>query len=399
MTTAQTPYPAIVAVGYNRPDSMRRLLNSVRAAAYPAHARVPLIVSIDECGASDAVAAVAEALDWPYGEKTVRRFPVRQGLRSHILQCGDLSETYGAVIVLEDDLVAAKDFYGYVLQALARYGEDASIAGVSLYSHAWNGYADREFTPQHNGFDAYLGQFSISWGQCWTRAQWRAFRAFYDAAQGSPLPMTDAVPAAVTRWPDTSWAKYFVYYIVQTDRYYVVPYVSLSTNFSDAGQHAAAHDTAHQVPLSDAAGKSYRFPSDAEAVRYDIFFERMRLPVEGFASEDVCMDLNGAKLSAQGRRYRLTMRALPFRAVAAYGLTMRPIEANVVQNVAGDAILLYDTTVPAAPPAGERQRERARLRYELYGIGWRTLLPFALSETLRLGLGRLRRALSIGGRK
>lgn len=390
-----TLYPAIVAVGYNRPDSMQRLLDSVGRAAYPNNAQVTLVVSIDECNRSAEVAAVAEAFHWPHGEKIIRRFPARQGLRRHVLQCGDLSETYGAVIVLEDDLMVAPGYYEYVVQALAFYADAPEIAGIALYSHAWNGYANVEFRPAQNGFDAYLGQYSISWGQCWTSAQWRAFRASYDAHQAAPLPYIDAVPWAVTHWPDTSWGKYFVYYIVESGRYYVVPYASLSTNFSDAGQHAAARDTAHQVPLLLGTGKPYRFPAIAEAVRYDIYFERMGLELPGFSEGGVCANLSGIKPSAMGCRYLLTMRALPYETAASYGLSMRPAEANALCAVPGDDIFLYDTEKPLSKPA-RAENPSVRLRYELYGHDWRVLLRFSFREFLRRGCGRIRRL--FGGR-
>ena len=80
--------PAIVAVGYNRPDGMKRLLESIGRAKYNV-SNVPLIISIDESNRSDEVEQVAKNFQWNYGPKEIRRFPERQGLRKHIVQCGD----------------------------------------------------------------------------------------------------------------------------------------------------------------------------------------------------------------------------------------------------------------------------------------------------------------------
>ena len=118
--------PAIVAVGYNRPDGMKRLLESIGKASYNCD-DVPLIVSIDESNRSDEVEAVAQAFEWKYGTKEIRRFPERQGLRKHIVHCGDYSEKYGAVIILEDDLVVAEDFYSYVCAAHEKYGDEKYV--------------------------------------------------------------------------------------------------------------------------------------------------------------------------------------------------------------------------------------------------------------------------------
>ena len=129
--------PAIVAVGYNRPDGMKRLLDSIGKATYNCD-DVPLIISIDESNRSNEVESMATAFEWTHGIKEIRRFPERQGLRKHIVQCGDLSEKYGAVIILEDDLVVAEDFYTYVCAAHEKYGDEEEICGVALYSYGCN---------------------------------------------------------------------------------------------------------------------------------------------------------------------------------------------------------------------------------------------------------------------
>ena len=123
---------AIVAVGYNRPDSMNDLLKSIVKADYDSD-RVDLIVSIDKGERQSEVISVAEQISWSFGEKIIRAFSERQGLRNHIIQCGDLTEKYDAVVVLEDDLLVSRYFYSYVKQTLKFYQNDPNIAGISLY--------------------------------------------------------------------------------------------------------------------------------------------------------------------------------------------------------------------------------------------------------------------------
>ena len=115
---------AIVAVGYNRPDSMEQLLNTVVKADY-ANDKVDLIVSIDKGEKQNEIVKVAEKVEWLFGNKIIRAFPERQGLRKHIIQCGDLTEKYDAVVVLEDDLNVSEYFYTYVKQTLSFYEEDS----------------------------------------------------------------------------------------------------------------------------------------------------------------------------------------------------------------------------------------------------------------------------------
>ena len=54
---------AIVAVGYNRPDSMNDLLKSIVKADYDSD-RVDLIVSIDKGERQSEVISVAEQISW-----------------------------------------------------------------------------------------------------------------------------------------------------------------------------------------------------------------------------------------------------------------------------------------------------------------------------------------------
>ena len=95
-------HPAIVVVTYNRPDSLMRLLGSLTKARYPVG--VPLIISIDGGDNREKqVVKIAEEFPWPHGKKEVICHEKNLGLRKHILSCGDLTERYDSVIVLEDD--------------------------------------------------------------------------------------------------------------------------------------------------------------------------------------------------------------------------------------------------------------------------------------------------------
>jgi len=316
-----------------------------------------------------------------------------------VLQCGDEAKTYGAVILLEDDLLVSPAFYQYACQALAYYGDAPELAGIALYSHAWNGYADVQFMPQRNGFDTYLGQFSVTWGQCWTAGQWQRFRQWYENNPTLPAHLIQRVPADLANWPDTSWGKYFACYMVESDLYYVMPYVALSTNCEEAGQHAAGGNDAHQVMLQDGTQMNWRFVPMEDSIRYDLFFERIGMDfaaVAGVNTGDVCVDLNDTKRNAFAKRYLLSTAQYELPVVASFGLRLRPIEANVYYGITGTDIRLYDTggrPVPA-PISSNAQR---RMEYETYDLGWRKLLRYSILDMWQRIRGRIRRLFS-GGR-
>ena len=53
---------ALVVVGYNRPRSMRRILDSLNRAKYD-YTEIPLMISIDNSG-DDSVRKEAESFQW-----------------------------------------------------------------------------------------------------------------------------------------------------------------------------------------------------------------------------------------------------------------------------------------------------------------------------------------------
>lgn len=367
--------PAIVVVGYNRPGCIERLLNSVCSASYPDNLNITLVVSIDESDKSDEVEQVARTFNWLHGDYEIRRFNKRQGLKNHILQCGDLSEKYGAVIVLEDDLLVAESFYKYTLCAVNYYKENDNIAGTALYSHAWNGYVNFKFDPEKSPYDVYWGQYSITWGQCWTKGQWLKFREWYADIVKKGLRDDERLPKNIYLWGDKSWGKYFVNYIVDTNRYYVIPYDSMSTNFSEVGEHNDKVDTSHQVALLNGIKDTFSFPNKDQALKYDIFFERIfeGENIAGIAGSDICINLNGNKRNTFDKKYMITTGELNYKVVGTFGLSLRPIDANIARNVPGNDIYMYE--LPYSNVSLENDCfSQARLDYETMGLQWRQII-------------------------
>lgn len=366
--------PAIVAVGYNRPQCMKRLLDSIGQAVFD-DSDIPLIVSIDESDRSDEVQKVAEDFQWQYGEKIIRRFPERQGLRSHIIQCGDLSDKYGAVIILEDDLYVSPGFYTYVQQAQEFYFQEERVAGVSLYSNGVNVFCHDRFVPEKNRFDTYFGQYIITWGESWTAKQWHRYKEWYIKHENCLPAVNNNMPSEILRWT-RSWGKYFISYMVDQDLFYIMPYTALSTNFSEKGEHRTnvGYETAYQVPLLMDC-QHYSFPSFDEGVKYDSFFER-RIGSEiepGILGNDICFDLYGTRCTALNHHYLLSMKKYDFPVIKTYGLRMRPMETNVLRKVDGDGIYLYKIEPNIKLNNGVNAKNSSeltidRIRYEMQGL-------------------------------
>lgn len=382
--------PVIVAVGYNRPKKMKRLLESIGRAHFN-YDDIHLVVSIDESDLSDEVEKVAQEFNWQHGTKEIRRFPERQGLRKHIVQCGDYSEKYGAVIILEDDLVVAEDFYSYTCAAHEKYSEDDRICGVSLYSFSRNQFTGQFFTPaQKNSYDAYLGGMVVTWGQSWTSSQWKQFKEWYFAHEDK-LPDTNyLIPDEISGWT-RSWGRYFVSYMAEKGKYYVYPYVARSTCFADFGEHSVNKIavTCVQVPLMTGYNPSYRFGNIEDLVWYDSFYERVlsdEVKINGISGKEICMDLNCMKKSANGCKYIISNSELPYKKICSFGLAYKPIEMNVIQNLPGNEIFMYEkddgSDIFRQPKKKKYQYKMkfSRLRYEFADMSYRVAINYTLNE-------------------
>jgi hypothetical protein len=343
--------PALVAVGFNRPGSLQRLLNSLSVASYDAP--VPLVISIDGSDSEQGAATrnVAEQFNWSHGPKRLIFHEQNLGLRRHILGCGDLTSEYGAVIVLEDDLTVAKDFYRYTNNALKFVERNDQVAGVSLYSHATNVVARLPFVPLYDGFDNFYIQFASSWGQAWNATQWAKFREWLaqlsDASSDSgttadspvtsqkpfPIPSNAPIPPNVLSWSDSSWLKYFIWYLVETNRYFLYPRNSMTTNYNECGTHSNRFSPIWQVPLA-ARSQAWRFSELSESIAvYDAFFEvlpdRLRKCTNLLDDFDFDVDLYGTKPPHLLKRpFALTSKRQRGTPVKKFDLIRKPLEAN-----------------------------------------------------------------------
>ena len=367
---------ALVVVGYNRPASMKRILESLNRAQYD-YEEIPLVISIDYSG-NEEVINEAEKFQWEHGYKHLICHEERMGLRKHIISGGDLTHEYGAVMILEDDLYVSPDYYNYAIQTLEKYGAHPKIAGISLNTKRELLESPYPFFPRHTGYDVYFQQFASSWGQVWNRRMWDDFRKWYD--EHPSLPGNVNVPLTVLNYPDTSWAKFYQTYVVEQDKYYVFSYDSLTTNFGDAGEHFTHNSSAFQSLLFYGK-KQYRMPEFEDGVKYDIFGEPVGLgEFLGVKDEELTCDLWGRKQPESYRRYLLTCCKRPFQEVKQYSMCMKPMELNIIEAVPGMEITLYDTSVKCGK--GEPEKD-SRIRFLEYGYGiinGRDLLKWGLER-------------------
>ena len=378
--------PTLVVVAYNRPDSLQRLLRSLQTAVYPAGESVRLIISIDGGGGQNrAVQTVAQAADWPHGLKDIIVHEQNLGLIDHLFSCGDLSEVYGRIILLEDDLVVSPAFYAYASQALDFYADEPQIGGISLNALWFNGFNHLPFTPYLDGGDTFFMQIAWFHGQAYTAAQWRAFREWYKT-NDRPVVLDDGLHPAFTRFASTEWFPRKTRFLVDTGRFYLFPRTSYTVNFGDTGTHFVQETRFFQLPLQMGQAK-LRFLSWADSLAvYDDFQEiipdRLKRLAPHLADFDFVVDFYGERpIDHVSTRYILTTQ--PSRqSLFRYGLVMRPAVANVIHQIEGDEIVLSATV---DIEFRRLARFRAAWVREAY---YKRLRPMGRRQKLRLAIGR-----------
>lgn len=354
---------AIAIIAYKDVMRFQRLLNSVKNAYYDSE-RVDLIISIDRSETLDVVKA-AESFEWEHGKKTVRTFAERQGLKKHILSCGDYLEEYEALFVLEDDLIVSPQFFRYGISCIEKYRNDSRIAGISLYSPQWNQNANFPFDAQKSEFSVFFLQCAQSWGQIWLKGQWEEFKNWYkendDYFSGKEK---DYVPHHLYTWGENSWLKYHIAYCLEKKKYFVCPYFSYSSTFTEKGEHIETQITRFHTSLMIEKEDTWRLPEISEnGIRYDSFWENetIKESISRRLGKKICFDLYGKKRFFEKCDILISTQILPYRVIKEYGIQLRPVELNPFFEVDGKGIFVYDLHEKAEPEKKERKKQICRL--------------------------------------
>ena len=379
--------PAIVIVAYNRASSLKRLLSSIQSAYYPNN-QITLIISIDKRNNNSDVLEVAQNFTWEFGTKEVRYQEKNLGLRKHVIKCGDLTNEYGAIIMLEDDLYVSPNFYNYTQEALNFVSKDEKIGGISLFNHQLNNHIRKNFEPIQDGYDNWYFQFAASWGQAWNKEQWGGFKSWY--ATNPKINSIEEVPKNVRAWSDKSWLKYFITYLILKDKFFLYPKISLSTNFSDAGTHATEDSTIFQAPLLYAKKVTYNFSNlnQSNAI-YDAYYENILLANSlDIPKEKLSINLYGFKNmpNTQNKPYFLTNKKLDFKIIASFGCSLKPIDANILHRLPGKDIFLYDIREKQSNP----EIKENTYRKLVYNFKYMTLKEALVISRVQL-LGKFQR--------
>lgn len=327
---------AIVTIGYNRLTGLSRLLKSVNGAVYDV-SDVPLFISIDASGDQQLYDYV-RAFDWNHGPKYVNIQEERLGLKDHIFQCMSLSKYFKGVIILEDDIFVSPYFYHYACQTMDKYGDDEHVAGIALYRNEYDGYSNIPIIPYSNGQDVMAWKSICTWGEMLNERMWNQFSEWLSKwdEDFSKIDMNETIKG----W-SRAWSKYFYAYIVSSNKYFIFPYESLTTNFNDAGGEHGGGESIVQVSLMQGE-RNYQLADFDQLVKYDAYGNNENIARWlNIDNKDISVHFNQCSRTIR-TRYILTHLNLPYKKIKSYALSMRPWELNVKYGIIGDDIYLYD---------------------------------------------------------
>lgn len=337
---------AIAIIGYKKYESIKRLMKSIEKVDFNNRRDISLIFSIDYSDDNQNVREFAENYHWSFGEKRLIIYNQNQGLKKHIISVGDLTKEYDILVVLEDDLYVSDSMYNYAYHAANFYRDDDRIAGISLYNfnkHWIN--TINSFNPEYSGFDTYFLKLAQSWGQVWIKEKWVPFREWF--SKNSTFVYNDKLPKPLKDWSSkSSWLKFHNWYCIVNNKYFVYPYYSLSTNFSDPGTHSRklSNDSQSIIVTNK---KDFNFQSFiSKSVIYDEFMERENMgKYLELENDTLTVDLYGNKSKKNHKRYLLSTIKYDYRVIKTFQLSLKPIEVSVINNIEGNGIFLYDTEI------------------------------------------------------
>lgn len=330
---------ALVAIAYNRPKSLLNLLNSLARAEYGNENSLTLIISIDKSN-DDSVMTVAKNFTWSYGQKIIIAHEVNLGLKKHVLSCGDLTNSFDSVVMLEDDIIVSPYFFEYTKTVIENFGQDDKIAGIALFEQRFNEIAHCLFEPVNDGFDNYFMQVPCSWGQIFTKKQWSKFRLFYSGFNSDFSK--SKLPAFVLNWPsESSWKKYFYEYIVENDLYFVYPRIGLSTNTGEQGTHFTERTGRFQTSLL-LGSKKFNFSRVESSLSiYDAYHELSGVVYSRYLKDDcdVAFDINGSKMLTSINSTYLVSSKRCLNPISCFSVDFYPYENNVLFQNEAQALL------------------------------------------------------------
>ncbi|WP_353427865.1 glycosyltransferase family 2 protein [Polynucleobacter sp. MWH-UH19D] len=272
-------FAPIVLFAYNRPEHLSKTLSAL--ANNPEFSLSPLFIYCDGAKRSSDQVNVNKtrviANQFPHPNKVVIESTLNLGLAASVIQgVTQITNKYGRIIVLEDDLIVDVYFLKFLNQALNQYENNSKVMQISAYMFPIPIFSQRATS-------LLLPNIS-SWGWATWRRAWKNFdptstgwelllnnkamRQEFDV--GGSYAYSDMLFRQVLGEID-SWAIRWNWSVYLCSGLVLYPPVSLVKNigFDGSGTHCAALDI-DEVKFSSGI-KDIKFPEDVRRSKEDLF--------------------------------------------------------------------------------------------------------------------------------
>ncbi|EKX41363.1 hypothetical protein GUITHDRAFT_142059 [Guillardia theta CCMP2712] len=248
----------LIVLTCNRPQSLARLLQSLRSAYYDG-IRADLHVHQDRLPGQppdQQTAYVVESLDWPWGIKELHQWSTHVGIMGNWIESWQPSshDSNKIPIFLEDDLEVSPFFARWFLAAHKRFAKDHSVAGFSGMRAQLRASDPREEglmgNTIPNTFTVFKYKLMGTWSYSPKPRVWREFRIWYEKVRGVQgfLPVVEGIQPSVwylsfleTGRAETIWEMWHIRFMHERGLYCVYPWLfnekTLVANWREAGLH------------------------------------------------------------------------------------------------------------------------------------------------------------------
>ena len=266
---------------YKRPAETRQLIQALQANYLSSETDVIIYSDAPKKSAdTGAVDAVRDFITTVNGFKSVRIILRESNLglaQSIITGVSEVLRDYGKVIVLEDDLVTARNFLDFMNAALDFYETRASVFAISGYSYPMK-------SMRGNSFDMAFGHRSYSWGWAtwhdrWNLVDWdiadynKFIRNRDDCSRfnkGGGSDLSNMLARQMAGKID-SWMIRWVYAQFKYGLLDVFPSASkvLNIGFNGTATHTRCSDRRYRTILDTGTKRVFQF-NPVPAVNYDV---------------------------------------------------------------------------------------------------------------------------------
>lgn len=299
-----------------------------------------LIISVDfqSRDLNEKFSREFQSVRWKHGRKKLILRDLNLGLKRHILECGNYIEGRDVLVMLEDDITVTSNFEKFIVESIRFYAGDESIGGYSLYSYRISETQRLLFEPYLGDSDIYFLQWPCSWGQFWTRIQWEEFKKYLAQTERFLLPKS------VASW-NNSWKKYFLSYLIASNKYVIYPRYSFTTAIQEEGQHYRRKNIDYLTNNYTENLPVIRFEKRTEVNTYSYNFqlEKIKVKIDGkILTAEV--DLYSEKLYIS-EEYFITCDNYG-RPIAEFEINTIPFENSLLMPIKslciGEGLKLYD---------------------------------------------------------